>query len=133
MESSPPNTHIVGKDFLRASCKLFYLQFCILSDQWKKTVAKTLLPVEEHFYNALCDLEPFVQFKKREKYPWRIASACDFTKRSTSPWVFFTFFKLYKWYQIAQSVTYESNYNCYKFCYEFAFIPFLAFRRNQKQ
>ena len=24
--------------------------------------------------------------------------ACNFTKCNTSPWVFFTFFKLYKWY-----------------------------------
>ena len=33
------------------------------------------------------------------------AEACNFTKSNTPPWVFFTFFKLYKWYQIAQSVT----------------------------
>ena len=30
----------------------------------------------------------------------------NFTKSNTPPWVFFTFLKLYKWYQIAQSVTY---------------------------
>ena len=30
------------------------------------------------------------------------ASACNFTNSNTPPWVFFTFFKLYKWYQIAQ-------------------------------
>ena len=35
------------------------------------------------------------------------AEACIFTKIST-PWVFFTFFKLYKWYQIAQRITYVS-------------------------
>ena len=34
------------------------------------------------------------------------ASACNFTKINTPPWVFFTFFKLYKWYQIAQRTTY---------------------------
>ena len=28
-----------------------------------------------------------------------------FTKINTPPWVFFTFFKLYKWYQIAQRIT----------------------------
>ena len=28
------------------------------------------------------------------------ASACNFAKINTTPWVFFTFFKLYKWYQI---------------------------------
>ena len=35
------------------------------------------------------------------------AKACNFTKSNTPPWVFFTFFKLYKWYQIAQSASYE--------------------------
>ena len=31
--------------------------------------------------------------------------AYNFTKSNTPPWVFFTFFKLYKWYQIAQNIT----------------------------
>ena len=35
---------------------------------------------------------------------------CNFGEISTPPWVFFMFFKLYKWYQIAQSVTYESKF-----------------------
>ena len=42
------------------------------------------------------DLVPFVQVE---------AEDCNFTKRNTPPWVFSTFFKLYKWYQIAQSIT----------------------------
>ena len=29
----------------------------------------------------------------------------NFTKSNTRPWIFFTFLKLYKWYQIAQSIT----------------------------
>ena len=33
------------------------------------------------------------------------ASACNFTKSNTPPWIFFTLFKLCKWYQIAQSVS----------------------------
>ena len=33
------------------------------------------------------------------------ASACNFTKINTPSWVFFTFFKLHKWYQIAQRTT----------------------------
>ena len=33
------------------------------------------------------------------------AGACKFFKSNTPPWVFFTVFKLYKWYQIAQSVS----------------------------
>ena len=36
-------------------------------------------------------------------------SVCNFTKSITSPWVIFTFFKLYKWYQIAQNVSYETS------------------------
>ena len=30
--------------------------------------------------------------------------AWNFTKSNTAPWVFFTFFKLYKWHQNAQSI-----------------------------
>ena len=49
--------------------------------------------------------------KKREKHPWKSDSfgkvaRCNFTKSITPPWVFFTFFKLNKWYQIAQGITY---------------------------
>ena len=33
------------------------------------------------------------------------AEACDFNKSNAPPWVFFTFLKLYTWYQIAQRVT----------------------------
>ena len=32
--------------------------------------------------------------------------ACNFTKSNTPLWTFFTFFKLHKWYQIAQRITY---------------------------
>ena len=39
--------------------------------------------------DALRDLLPFVQFKKREKHPWRS----------------FTCSKLCRWYQIAQCIT----------------------------
>ena len=47
------------------------------------------------------DLVPFAQFEKREKRPWR---SVTFSKINFSPWVFFTFFKLYKWYQISHLV-----------------------------
>ena len=49
--------------------------------------------------NALLDLVTFLQFRKREKHQWK-------TNGITLPWVFFTFFKLYKWHQTAQSVSY---------------------------
>ena len=44
------------------------------------------------------------------------AETCNFTKISTPPWVFFTFFKLYKWYQIAQR-----NANTHNWWVPFAF------------
>ena len=46
---------------------------------------------------ALRDLIPFLQFKKREKHPWR---SVTFSKVAgfSPPWVLFTFFKLYIWY-----------------------------------
>ena len=53
---------------------------------------------------ALLSLVTFIKFKKREKHPRR---SVTFSKNNTPLQVFFTFFKLYKWYQIAQSVAYE--------------------------
>ena len=35
------------------------------------------------------------------------ASACNFTRSNTPIWVFFTFLKLYKWYQIAHNITFQ--------------------------
>ena len=55
------------------------------------------------YCDALRDLVPFVQFKEREKSPWRSVA---FSKVVNTPsWVFFTFFKLCKWYQMAHSIT----------------------------
>ena len=50
-------------------------------------------------WDALHDLVPSVQFKKREKH-------CNFSLNNTALWVFSRFFRFYKWYQIVQSVTY---------------------------
>ena len=41
-------------------------------------------------------------------YCYDYAEACNFTKIKIPPWVFFTFFKLYKWYQIVQRTTYKA-------------------------
>ena len=53
-------------------------------------------------------------FEKCEKHRWRSVNfrkvAGNFTKISTLSWVFFTFFKLYKWYQTAQRTTYILSY-----------------------
>ena len=66
--------------------------------------------IYQNLRDALPDLVPFIQFKKREKQQWRTVTfnkvaSCKFTKGNTPLWVFFTFFKLYKWYQITKNIT----------------------------
>ena len=63
--------------------------------------------------DVLRDLVPFAQFKKRENTHGGAlllvklqTKACNFTKSNTTSWMFFMFLKLYKWYQIAQNITY---------------------------
>ena len=53
------------------------------------------LQVIDSFYDAICDLVPFVLFKNVNN-----THACNFTESNTPPWVLFRFFKLCKWYQI---------------------------------
>ena len=55
---------------------------------------------------ALRDWVPFVQFKKHEKHPRKSVNFSKVAGVNTPPWVLFMFFKLYKWYQIAQGTTY---------------------------
>ena len=71
--------------------------------QWTQSL---LLWMRLCLSNVLCNLVPFVQFKKREKHPWKKVTFV--TKSNTSPCVFFTFLKLYKWYQIAKRITYRA-------------------------
>ena len=64
--------------------------------------------------DALRDSVPFVQFKKREKNPWRSVTFSKVAGWKPATLVKVTllygclsrFFKLYKWYQIAQNITY---------------------------
>ena len=50
-------------------------------------------------WDALRDLVPFIQFKIREKHPWSSDTFSKVAGWSIPPWMFFIFFKLYKWYQ----------------------------------
>ena len=69
------------------------------------------------------------------------ASAFNFTKSKTLPWVFFTFFKLYKWYQIAQRITYSvclhsefsHSFLCTQLSLFFFFFLFGDIRRNSNE
>ena len=62
--------------------------------------------------DALRDLVSFLKFENCEKHPWR---SVTFTKSNVPPWVFFTFFKLYKLCQIAQNITYALSH-CWTEC-----------------
>ena len=108
---------LAGKEVLRKKNYGKWL-FQRLSNQRESlfnTSEAYLEPGETSVRDVLRDLVPFIQFKKREKHPWRIvtfskALARNFTKSNTLPWVFFTFLKLYKWYQITQRITYDGAF-----------------------
>ena len=58
-----------------------------------------------YILTTLLDLGPFVQLKKREKYPWMSVTLLKVTLLHE----YFHIFHLCKWYQIAQSITNESG------------------------
>ena len=60
-----------------------------------------------HKCDALRDLVPLYNLTNvKNTYGGMLLTVkLQATKSNTPPWVFFTFFKLYKWYQIAQSIT----------------------------
>ena len=62
-----------------------------------------------------------------DTYLWcfaRFGKACNFTKSNCASWVFITFLKFYKWYQIAQCMTFRTWWpetvkeqaECHKIC-----------------
>ena len=91
---------------------IFLISFCFLKkfplwavafSGWKRN-NETFCTIWYYFHNV----------KNVKNTHWGVlllvrlqASAYTFTKSNTPSWVFFTFFKLYKWYQIAQSITHE--------------------------
>ena len=77
------------------NCSIFLV---VVTKYSKEATSSGLLL--NYYCDVLRDLVPFLQFKKHEKHPWVFL-----TKNNTPPWVVFTFFKLYKWYQTAQRIT----------------------------
>ena len=85
---------IVGKILLKSCMKNF-------------EIAQNVLFNDFYYMRHLTRFGTVCTILKREKHPWRSVSfskveACNSTK-SNSPRFFFTFFKLYKWYQFAKS------------------------------
>ena len=69
------------------------------------------IPIDKSAIDVLRDLVLFVHLKNVKNtiggvllLEWRLL-AYNFTKINTPAWLFFTFFKLCKWYQIMQRIT----------------------------
>ena len=60
---------------------------------YSKVVLRMLCTIRYHLYNL-----------KKVKNTHGEVLACSVTISNTHPWVFLTFFKLYRWYQIAQPI-----------------------------
>ena len=64
--------------------------------------------------HALRDLVPFAQFKVKSTHGGVLILKFSINfKINTLPWVFFTFFQLYEWYQIAQRITFMKDSGYY--------------------
>ena len=72
-----------------------------------KQVLKTSSAISLLIFFALSDSVPLYNLKNAKNTHGGVLlksntpPACNFTKSNTLPWFFFTFFILYKWYQIA--------------------------------
>ena len=58
-------------------------------------------------FGTICTIQKAWKTSMEECYFQWSCRLKAFTKSETPPWVFFTFFKLYKRYQIAQHITYS--------------------------
>ena len=68
--------------------------------------------MKKKIWDALRDLAPIEQSTKREKHPWSsvlFSKVTGIANSNAPPWVLFTFFRLYKWYQIAQRITFTTR------------------------
>ena len=75
----------------------------LIFEQWMYDALRDFVRSCNHLYN----LKNVKNTNRRVLFLVELqASACNFAKSNIPPRVFLTFFKLYKWYQIAQSVTY---------------------------
>ena len=75
---------MVGKDLLRVFYRLFYLQFCDSSDQWKNTVWKVLLAIWEMFLHENNHSYNFLRLVAN----WLLSSFCSFFQTKNKNQVF---------------------------------------------
>ena len=99
---------------------VYFHQISTPGIRWKYGICRISLPFFSHVMRCaiwyhLCNLK-----NVKNTHGWVLllvklqASTYNFTKRDTPPWVFFTFFKLFKWNQIVQSITNFSDHECTK-------------------
>ena len=100
----PKKRRFVYLYFWRTTNKVLF--FSNLKDTRQAINAVMFCVIWYHLYN----------FKNVKKYPWRSVTfikvagfyPATLLKSNIPPWVFFTFLKLYKWYQIAQRIIYST-------------------------
>ena len=92
-------------------CRLKHIQSDLSINLSKISMYLIIMNIIYHC-DILRDYVPLIQFKNvkthmKECYLQESfqLQACNFTKSNTPPLIFFTFFKLYKWHQIAQHIT----------------------------
>ena len=88
----------MGLEKLSSFCTLFFDPKLKEKDYLSQIFEKITCTIK---CDVLRNLVQFLRFKKREKHAWR---SVTFGKSNTPSWMFFTFFKLYKWYQIPQRI-----------------------------
>ena len=73
------------------------------------TVMDLILVFQKYGYQMKCfvHLVKFYNLKNVKNTHGGVLFLVNCTKSNNPTWIFFTFFQLYKWYQIAQSITYK--------------------------
>ena len=102
------------KDLISSHFGLIFQSLNSFSRDIQQSLLVTIVQ-SNYCFMGICDalyhLLPKVQFKKHEKHRRRSVTfskiAFNFTRSNTPSWLFFTFSKLYNWYQIAQGITFS--------------------------
>ena len=96
--SHVPKKFLMNGNFILCSVSMYHFNVSVLSI-WTDEILSAIM---YHLYNFKNVKNTHGGVLLLIKFQ---ALACKFTKSNTPRWVFFTFFKLYEWYQIPQRIT----------------------------
>ena len=93
------------------SCEKETKHFCCLEFLCLEFYCCDKIPGNIYLNSAIEILEKVLKHVQVVNYVQKLqASTFNFTKSNTPPWVFSTFSKLHKWYQITQSISYVTHW-----------------------